>query len=104
MGHRVELIDAIQQIIAGRSKGEWIDALEAEGVPCGIINALPEAVATLQAKALGIVQSVPGDDELSVIALPLSFNGERPTIRRPPPKKIGEHDHELRASKGRWPS
>jgi hypothetical protein len=29
--------------------------------------------------------------------------GERPTMRRPLPKKIGEHDHELRASKGRWP-
>ena len=34
----------------------------------------------------------------------LSFDGVRPSLRRPPPKKIGEHDHELRASKGRWPT
>ena len=98
-----ELIEAIARIIVTRTKGEWIDALEAEGVPCGVINALPEAVAHPQAQALGIVQSVPGDEDLSLITLPLSFNGVRPAIRRPPPKKIGEHDHELRASNGRWP-
>jgi crotonobetainyl-CoA:carnitine CoA-transferase CaiB-like acyl-CoA transferase len=104
VAHKDELIGAIQAIVAGRSKGEWIDALEAEGVPCGVINALPEAVATPQAKALGIIQPVPGDEDLTVIGLPLSFNGERPTIRKPPPKKIGEHDGELRAAKGRWPA
>jgi crotonobetainyl-CoA:carnitine CoA-transferase CaiB-like acyl-CoA transferase len=104
VAHKEELIGAIAKIIGTRSKGEWIDALEAEGVPCGIINALPDAVAHPQAKALGIVQPVPGDDELSLIGLPLWFDGTRPAIRRPPPKKIGEHDHELRASKGRWPS
>src|SRR5205807_5734507 len=94
------LIDAIAAIIGTRSKGEWIDALEAEGVPCGVINALPEAVAHPQAQALGIAQPVPGDDELSLIGLPLWFDGARPTIRRAPPTKIGEHDHEIRASKG----
>jgi crotonobetainyl-CoA:carnitine CoA-transferase CaiB-like acyl-CoA transferase len=99
-----ELIAAIAAIITTRSKGEWIDALEAEGVPCGIINALPEAVAHPQAQALGIVQPVPGDEDLKLIALPLTFDGVRPTIRRAPPSKIGEHDHEVRAARGRWPS
>jgi crotonobetainyl-CoA:carnitine CoA-transferase CaiB-like acyl-CoA transferase len=103
VAHKDELIAAIAAIIATRSKGEWIDALEAEGVPCGPINALPDAAAHPQAHALGIVQPVPGEDDLTVIALPLSFDGERPGIRRPPPKKIGEHDHEVKAAKGRWP-
>ena len=104
VSHKDELINAISAIIITRTKGEWIDALEAEGVPCGVINALPDAVAHAQAQALGIVQPVPGDDELTLIALPLSFNGQRPGIRRPPPKKIGEHDHEVKAAKGRWPA
>jgi crotonobetainyl-CoA:carnitine CoA-transferase CaiB-like acyl-CoA transferase len=103
VSHKDELIAAIATIIAGRSKGEWIDALEAEGVPCGVINALPEAVAHPQAQALGIVQPVPGDDDLKLIALPLTFDGVRPTIRRAPPAKIGEHDHEVKAARGRWP-
>jgi crotonobetainyl-CoA:carnitine CoA-transferase CaiB-like acyl-CoA transferase len=103
VAHKDELVAAIQAIIATRTKGEWIDALEAEGVPCGPINGLPEAAAHPQAQALGIVQPVPGDDDLTLIALPLSFDGERPGIRRPPPKKIGEHDHEVKAAKGKWP-
>jgi len=103
VAHKDELIAAIATIIATRSKGEWIDALEAEGVPCAVINALPDAVAHPQAQALGIVQPVPGDADLRLIGLPLSFDGRRPTIRRPPPMKIGEHDHEVRASKGCWP-
>jgi crotonobetainyl-CoA:carnitine CoA-transferase CaiB-like acyl-CoA transferase len=37
------------------SKGEWIDRLEAAGVPCAVINTLPDAAATPQADALGIV-------------------------------------------------
>ena len=99
-----ELIGLIRPIIATQTKGEWIDVLEAEGVPCGVINALPDAIAHPQAKALGIAQPVPGDDDLRLIALPLWFDGVRPGIRRAPPMKIGEHDHEVRASKGRWPS
>ncbi len=104
VAHKDELVAAIAAIVATRSKGEWIDALEADGVPCGVINALPEAVAHPQAEALGIVQRVPGDDDLTLIALPLSFDGERPGIRRAPPKKIGEHDHEVKAANGHWPA
>jgi crotonobetainyl-CoA:carnitine CoA-transferase CaiB-like acyl-CoA transferase len=103
VAHKAELIDAIAKIIATRSKGEWIDTLEGEGVPCAIINALPDAVAHPQARALGIVQPVPGDEDLTLISLPLSFDGVRPAIRRAPPAKIGQHDDEVRAAKGRWP-
>jgi crotonobetainyl-CoA:carnitine CoA-transferase CaiB-like acyl-CoA transferase len=103
VANKAELCEAIAAIVRTRARGEWIDRLEAEGVPCAIINALPEAVAHPQAQALGIVQRVPGDDDLTLIGLPLSFDGARPAIRRPPPTKIGEHDHELRAAKGRWP-
>jgi crotonobetainyl-CoA:carnitine CoA-transferase CaiB-like acyl-CoA transferase len=99
-----ELIGLISAVIVTQTKGEWIDAMEAEGVPCGVINALPDAIAHPQAKALGVTQPVPGDDDLRLIALPLWFDGVRPGIRRAPPTKIGEHDHEVRASKGRWPS
>ena len=92
------LLAEIARIFRTGSKGEWIDRLEAAGVPCAVINTLPDAAATPQAKALGIVQQVPGDD-YTLIGLPLSFDGKRPTIRRAPPK-IGEHDAEVR--KERW--
>ena len=92
------LLAEIAKIFRTASKGEWIDRLEAAGVPCAVINTLPEAAATPQADALGIVQKVPGHD-YTLIGLPLSFDGTRPPIRRPPPA-IGEHDAEVR--KGLW--
>ena len=88
--HKKELLVRLGEIFLTGSKGEWIDRLEAEGVPCSVINTLPEAVAHPQTAALGIVQPVPGDSA-TLIALPLSFDGERPAIHRAPPA-IGEHD------------
>ncbi len=95
--NKAQLLSAIEQIMLGRSKGEWIDLLEAAGVPCAVINSLPEAVAQPQAIALGMVQEVPGD-AYTLMGLPLSFDGVRPTIRLAPPR-IGEHNDQVRADK-----
>jgi formyl-CoA transferase len=81
-----------------RSKGEWIDRLEAAGVPCAPINTLPEAVSEPQAVALGMIQTVPGDD-YELMALPLSFDGLRPGIRLAPPG-LGEHNGEILGTRG----
>ncbi len=99
--HRETLLADVEAIFATRAKGEWIDLLEAAGVPCAPIHTLPEAVAHEQAGALGMIQPVPGDD-FSLVALPLSFDGARPSIRRAPPA-VGQHDADLRRKPGRWP-
>jgi len=99
--HRDALLADVEAIFATRAKGEWIDLLEAAGVPCAPINTLPEAVAHEQAGALGMIQPVPGDD-FSLMALPLSFDGARPSIRRAPPA-VGQHDADLLRKPGRWP-
>ena len=78
--NRPALCKMIDEIMAGRSKGEWIDLLEAEGVPCSIINSLPDAAAHPQAAALDMIQPMPGED-FSLVALPISFDGARPKIR-----------------------
>jgi crotonobetainyl-CoA:carnitine CoA-transferase CaiB-like acyl-CoA transferase len=98
------LIAEIERVFLTGSKGEWIDRLEAEGVPCAAINSLPEAVAQPQVAALGMLQEVPGD-AYTLMGLPLSFDGVRPTIRRAPPG-VGEHNDDVRKdgsnSGGRW--
>ncbi len=94
IANKPELLSAIELILKTRSKGEWIDLLEEAGVPCAPIHTLPEAVALPQASAIGMIQPVPGDD-FELIALPLSFDGARPEIRRAPPKP-GEHTREIR--------
>ena len=94
VANKPELLSQIESILKTRSKGEWIDLLEAAGVPCAPIHTLPEAVALPQAAAIGMIQPVPGDD-FDLVALPLSFDGARPGIRRAPPKQ-GEHTREIR--------
>ncbi len=93
VANKPALLEMLDAIFLTRAKGEWIDLLEAAGVPCGPIHSLPEAVAQPQAEAIDIIQRLPGDD-YEVVALPLSFDGARPGIRRAPPR-IGEHDAEI---------
>jgi crotonobetainyl-CoA:carnitine CoA-transferase CaiB-like acyl-CoA transferase len=100
VAHKAELLAAIDEIFVTRTKGEWIDRLEAEGVPCAVINSLPDAVAHAQTAALDMIQPVPGD-ELSLVALPVSFDGKRPRIQRAPPG-IGQHNPP-RDRSARWP-
>ena len=91
--NRVELVGLIEGILRARPKGEWLDRLEAAGVPCAPIQTLPEALGHEQTRALGILQGVPGDD-YELVGLPLSFDGARPPLRRAPPRR-GEHNGEI---------
>lgn len=93
VAHKSELIAGIERIMLTRSKGEWIDLLEAAGVPCAPINTLPEAVSEPQAAAVGMIQKVPGDD-YELMGLPLCFDGVRPGIRLAPPG-VGQHGSEI---------
>ncbi len=93
VANKADLVAAIARIMLTRSKGEWIDVLEAAGVPCAPINTLPEAVTEPQAAATGMIQTVPGDD-CELVGLPLSFDGMRPGIRMAPPG-VGEHNREI---------
>ncbi len=97
--NKVELLAEIQKILLTRTKGEWIDRLEAAGVPCAPINSLEEVLAQEQTETLDILQPVPGED-LRLVALPLSFDGERPRTRLAPPS-IGQHNDEILGRKDR---
>jgi crotonobetainyl-CoA:carnitine CoA-transferase CaiB-like acyl-CoA transferase len=93
VAHREGLIRQIEPVMLTRTKGEWIDALEAAGVPCAPIHTLPEAVSHPQVAAIGMIQPVPGED-VDLMAVPLSFDGQRPGIRRAPPA-AGQHNAEI---------
>jgi crotonobetainyl-CoA:carnitine CoA-transferase CaiB-like acyl-CoA transferase len=98
VANKPALLTEIARLFATSSKDAWIARLEAEGVPCAVINTLPDAASTKQADALGIVQTPPGG-EYTLIGLPLSFDGARPRIRRAPPR-VGEHTDEVRRERG----
>jgi crotonobetainyl-CoA:carnitine CoA-transferase CaiB-like acyl-CoA transferase len=83
--NKTTLTVLMTEILRGRPRADWIERLEAVGVPAAPINTLPEALNEPQTRALGILCDVPGED-YKLTASPLSFDGERPAIRTAAPR------------------
>ena len=95
--HKELLLPEMQTVLMQQPTEHWVTRLEAVGVPCAPIHDLQQMVDQPQTQALKILQEVPGED-LRIVGLPLSFNGERPPVRYRAPG-IGEHTADLRAPK-----
>ncbi len=93
VAHQDALYRLIEEIMATRSTAAWTQSLEAAGVPCAPLQTIDAVLAHPQTAALGMVQETP-DGLLKLLGLPLSFDGERPPIRRRPPA-LGEHNAEI---------
>jgi crotonobetainyl-CoA:carnitine CoA-transferase CaiB-like acyl-CoA transferase len=95
---RVKNVDALatelEAVFRGESADHWVEVLRAANVPVGPINRVDEAFEL--ASSLGLM---PVDEShgLPLIAPPLRLSGQRPPVRRPPPK-LDEHGDEIR----RW--
>ena len=94
--NRVALDALIEEVTRTDTSAAWQAVLEAAGVPSAPMQSVDEVVAHPQTKALGMLQESP-DGRLTIMGLPLSFNGERPPFRRPAPQ-LGEHTDELLAA------
>ena len=97
MAHRAELVAELEQRLAQRTTGEWVDLLLAAGVPAGPIQDYRRVLEDdPHVKARGMVQHVahPVEGVVPVLASPLRLGGRRPSIRRAPPL-LGEHNDEI---------
>jgi crotonobetainyl-CoA:carnitine CoA-transferase CaiB-like acyl-CoA transferase len=92
--HQDVLIPMVADIVKEHPRAHWIERLDAVGVPCAPINDLRQVEALPQTAALGIMQSAP-EVEIPFVGMPLSFDGQRPPIRRRAPK-LGEHNDEVK--------
>jgi formyl-CoA transferase len=54
------------------------------------VNTIPEVLAEPQVQAMGMVQPVPGED-FALVAMPLSFDGERPRMQGGAPRLGGDN-------------
>jgi len=93
--NRVALDALIEDVTRTDTSAAWQAALEAAGVPSAPMQSVDEVVAHPQTKALGMIQESP-DGRLTIMGLPLSFDGERPPFRRAAPQ-LGEHNDEILA-------
>jgi crotonobetainyl-CoA:carnitine CoA-transferase CaiB-like acyl-CoA transferase len=94
--NRVALDALIEEATRTDTSAAWQAVLEAAGVPSAPMQSVDEVLAHAQTKALGMLQESP-DGRLTIMGLPLSFDGERPPFRRAAPQ-LGEHTDELLAS------
>jgi crotonobetainyl-CoA:carnitine CoA-transferase CaiB-like acyl-CoA transferase len=82
--NREAVNSAIQSVIGTRTCADWISALERVGVPCAPLQSMDQVLEHPQTKALDIMQTTP-DGKMTMVGLPVSFNGVRPPLRRGPP-------------------
>jgi crotonobetainyl-CoA:carnitine CoA-transferase CaiB-like acyl-CoA transferase len=83
----------IEDLIATRSSKEWAAILDAAGVPNAPMQTIAEVLDHPQTKALGMLQRSPQGD-ITLLGLPISFDGARPAFRQSPPA-LGAHTKEI---------
>jgi formyl-CoA transferase len=99
-GKRVEHRDALTRevaaVMATRSTREWVEALEAAGVPCGPINDLAQVYQEPQVIARGIRVDIehPVAGSMPTVASPMRFSQTPIEYKRPPPT-LGQHTEEV---------
>jgi crotonobetainyl-CoA:carnitine CoA-transferase CaiB-like acyl-CoA transferase len=99
-GKRVENRDELAMILgaifAKRTKKEWVELLDAAGVPNGPINDIAQVFAEPQVKARGVKIEVehPVAGKLPMVASPMRFSGT-PLEHKTPPPLLGEHTDEI---------
>jgi formyl-CoA transferase len=89
---RDTLVPMIARIIASKSAAEWLEQLEAAGIPAGPINTISQALADPQAVYRGSRLSLGGGalGEVPMVGSPIRLDGERADAQLPPPA-LGEH-------------
>ncbi|AUT67769.1 MULTISPECIES: CaiB/BaiF CoA transferase family protein [Paraburkholderia] len=90
--NRETLVPILAEMVRTRSKHEWIDALEAAGVPCGPINDLEEVFENEQVVARGMELQLPhpSGGTVKLVRNPIRMSATPPEAQAHPPT-LGEH-------------
>jgi crotonobetainyl-CoA:carnitine CoA-transferase CaiB-like acyl-CoA transferase len=99
--HRAETVSRVAAAMRARPRADWLQALDAAGIPCSPLHTLGELSAHPHTRASGMVFDYehPVLGKLGTVAQPLRFDGARTQVRRPSPMH-GEHTQEVLAELG----
>jgi crotonobetainyl-CoA:carnitine CoA-transferase CaiB-like acyl-CoA transferase len=87
--HRGNLIPVLEAVFATEPVAVWRARLDRAGIPNAPIRNIEAVVGDPQTAALGIIQRWPENasaEALSLVGLPLSFDGVRPPFDKPAPR------------------
>jgi len=91
VANRGEMVRLVSETIRQRPAAEWLDRLEAAGIPAGPINRISQALADVQAQHRAMVRTIAG---VQVVGSPVRMDGARADSDLPPPA-LGEHTAEV---------
>lgn len=94
--HRDILVPLLAQMMLQKTKNEWINLLEAAGVPCGPINTLDEVFSheQVQARAMCVATPHPNSHQLQLVANPMKLSAT-PVLTHLAPPLLGQHTEEI---------
>ena len=100
VANRGELIPRLRQATVFKSTAQWIELLEAAGVPCGPINDLHQVFADPQVQSRGLRFELPNalGSHTPQVASPLRLSATPVTYRLAPPL-LGQHTEALLQSR-----
>ncbi|HEX2648408.1 MAG TPA: CaiB/BaiF CoA-transferase family protein [Burkholderiales bacterium] len=94
--NRAEITKIVQDIFSKKTTAEWLELLEAAGVPNGPIYDIAEVFAEPQVKARGVKIELehPSAGKVPLVASPMRFSGTPLEYRQAPPV-LGQHTDEV---------
>ena len=100
--NRVEMTRLLQEIFAKRTTRDWVESLEAAGVPNGPINNIAQVFEEPQVKARNIKIELdhPIAGKMPLVASPMRFSGT-PIEHTMAPPTLGQHTEDVLRSLGK---
>ena len=96
VANREAIVKLVSNIIRTKPAAEWLNELEAAGIPAGPINTLTQALSDVQAQHRHMVHSMAG---ARMVGSPVRMDGARADSDLPPPA-LGQHTGEVLAALG----
>jgi len=96
MEHLPALIEALTAVFERRSTQDWLQRLEAGGLPAGPVLSITEMHRDPQALARGMIVETehPTAGPTKALGLPITFGATPGRVRRPAPR-LGEHTRDV---------
>ena len=94
--NRDELNDIIADCLKDRTVADWVERINAAGVPCGPVYNIDQTFADPQVQHLGIAQNVshPKLGDIEVLGTPVTLTRTPGGVRMPTPEQ-GEHTYDV---------
>jgi formyl-CoA transferase len=99
VAHRADMVRVVSHCIRERPAADWLEQLEAAGIPAGPINTISQALSDVQAQHRAMVRTIAGTP---LVGSPVRLDGDRADSDLSPPA-LGEHTAEVLAALGVGP-